>query len=406
MTDYVLRLFGPLKTSGGFHSEITTQAKSWRRSIRLQGGYWQGSFEVDGELAELQQWFYERLGWHVQEVAGSQISWEGLVYELELEHQGIKRRRSLDTLQNAVRAYFSPYEGRESYTSWQTTSASIGRYGRKEELLTFPGYVSEDTANAHCASRLRENSWPWAQPLGIETEQPGDTATRLQVNVCGYAFCANWRYVARGWWFGPGSPEWIIVSDWITELAAELTEFLTLGTVQTNDLWLNKWVGGPVRLWDFLASFAELGDTAGDRWRIYVGPGRRLHYEQVDLTPQLFWRQGQLVTTTGSDMLQTPYVVQPCVVRDLTYPRSRAEPGSMLADARDMLVTEVEVAEGKLSLHTALWSEAELLAALLQRRQTERSSLQQFWSWAAEEDRRRREQEWRRTHPIWVPFPG
>ena len=48
MTGYSLLLFQPIKTSdegSRFIGDITDIATDWRRSIRMQGGYWLGSFE-------------------------------------------------------------------------------------------------------------------------------------------------------------------------------------------------------------------------------------------------------------------------------------------------------------------------------------------------------------------------
>ena len=58
-----------------------------------------------------------------------------------------------------------------------------------------------------------------------------------------------------------------------------------------------------------------------------------------------------------------PWALRPGVVRDMGYPVQWSEPGSMLEDARDLYVEEVEVtADGTGSLKAALFDESEMLA--------------------------------------------
>lgn len=106
MAEYSLRLFAPLLQGSNFLEDVTVQAQDWRRSVRLIGGPWIGSFRVIGELPLLQQWYYNRLAAHVEERLGGMLTWAGLIYEMDLTYQGVKRRRSLDLLANAVKARY------------------------------------------------------------------------------------------------------------------------------------------------------------------------------------------------------------------------------------------------------------------------------------------------------------
>lgn len=405
MAGYVLRLFSPVKTGQGFVEDVTAQARSWRRSTRMQGGFWQGSFTVEGELAELQKWFYDRLGYHVEErAAGGQVTWEGLIYELELSYGGVKRRRSLELMQNAVRARFTQYEGHTANTEWQSTAASIARYGRKEELLALEA-MDATAAGYQVGTTLKHNGWPYPRAVGIEAGQSGKGEASLTVSVCGYAFCCNWRYVSQAWSWQDGTAT-TTLNAWISELATtDLTEFISVGWTRANALTVQKYVREPVRVWDLMSELVKMGDSSGNLWRLHVGAGRRLYYEQVDVTPRLYWRQGGLFTSAGSQASTSPYTVQPGVVRDLEYPASRTEPGSILTDARDVLVDEVEIdGEGQISLKTELWSDADLLASQASAAKDYRDWMQDYWSKAWELDLEKRKAAWKETHPIWEPF--
>jgi hypothetical protein len=403
MADYVLRLFHPIKTGGAFLADITEDAKGWRRSTRLQGGYWQGSFTVEGELADLQTWFYDRLGCHLVEVVGGQTTWEGLVYEVELTHRGVKRRRSLDLMQNAVRATYSMWEGHTALTDWQINSAAINRYGRKEELLSLTA-MNQTAAQTQATTTLNGAAWPWPRAVGWEPESHDKTS--LTVNVCGYVFCANWRYASQAFSWQDGTAT-IGLSAWITEIAAaDLTEFLSLGWARANTLSVQKYITQPCRVWDHFNDLVKLGDSSGNLWRLYVGAGRRLYYEQAATAPALYLRRGELFTAAGAPAAVSPFTVLPCVVRDQEYPGTHTESGSLLSDPRDFLTDEVEVgADGRISLRTALWSEADLLESQAEARQRQLDWLRDYWDRAAELDLERRRAEWRATHPIWEPPP-
>jgi hypothetical protein len=405
---YTLRLFTGVKQGLGYVTDISRAAQDWKRTIRLQGGFWQGSFRVEGTLAELQEWFFNRLGYHVEERSGGAVTWEGMIYELELTAHGVRRRRSLEQLRNHVRAAWQRYDGRQMLTDAASNSSSSARYGRKEERISVNG--NEATALQQRDVELSRAAWPYPQPVSAAR---GGGAATLDVQVCGYVFAANWRYVSGDYWDGT---QMVNVSDWLAEIAAaDCTEFLmiTPGLIRTNTVQVSRFIqgstnlsGATVRVWDFLQELTALGGAAGRPWRLWVDADRRLCYDQVDTTPRYYLRGGEYYTTAGGQTSSEPWAMRPAVVRDLQYPTGRDEPGSLLADTRDMLIEEVEVsANGQISLRTALFGEAEALAAQAEQEARERAWLADYWRRATEADRERRRREWEAQNPG-VPFPG
>lgn len=84
-------------------TSIPSVATTWQRSIRRDGGYWLGSFRVEGLPREqLRQMYGNWLAKHLVEKT-SGITWEGMVYEMTL-HDGISRRISLEPMANRVQA--------------------------------------------------------------------------------------------------------------------------------------------------------------------------------------------------------------------------------------------------------------------------------------------------------------
>uniref|UniRef100_A0A6M3KRA7 Uncharacterized protein n=1 Tax=viral metagenome TaxID=1070528 RepID=A0A6M3KRA7_9ZZZZ len=111
MADYNLRLWtSVLNDDQAFVADLTRAAADWKRSIRDIGGYWMGSFSITGDAVALYDFFDNWLGYHLQEKVGSQISWEGMVYEMELSAGSFRRRRSLDDLYNAGNATYTTFD--------------------------------------------------------------------------------------------------------------------------------------------------------------------------------------------------------------------------------------------------------------------------------------------------------
>lgn len=107
MPEPSLRLYTSVLLNNSFIADLSQwPALNWRRSIRLNGGPWIGSCTLTGDLPELQELFYNGLGYHLEEQAGGQITWEGMVYEMDLDYEGVTRRRSLDVMANAVQTLY------------------------------------------------------------------------------------------------------------------------------------------------------------------------------------------------------------------------------------------------------------------------------------------------------------
>ena len=436
--DYSLLLRSGILQGDAFVGDLTGPAGDWRRSIRSLGGYWQGRFTMEGSLGDLSNAFYTWLGYHLEERSGGTASWEGMLYEMELSHGGVKRRRSLDLMANRVRVDYRDVNNEDQATAWSSQAQSVARYGQQEEIerldsMTAPG------ATAMRDRLLREFAWPWARPVSVHKTP----RTLLTVVACGYAFTANWRYCTQtseydseqgtltyaattftdsgqdwaAWettsgdaaysvwvvnsdntltwaylgaksstavatvyqdqgltttgWNGAGITDKVPVayyvrgpaSDLISDVVGADCEFLTLAKADINLVQVNRVLTNEARAWDVMRAAVELGDTDGNPWRLHVGAGRQVVYEEIDTTPRYYLRGGSVYDSLGSQVAVSPRLVQPAVVRDMAFTAARSEIGSWLDDARDIYVDEVEVdMGGQLVLKTGLFSEGEILA--------------------------------------------
>ena len=187
---YSLSVYSNVLDSVGFaFVENLTGAGDWSRSIRANGGPWQGTVKLTGSVGELADKFYSWLGYHVEERCSGVKTWSGLVYEMELSWAGVKRRRSLDLMANYISVYWVDPARVEHQTAVASQTQSIARYGRKEEIEWLDD-MTQPAAEAQRDRMLAEHAWPWARPLSISAAGEAE----LTVAVCGYCFTANWRY--------------------------------------------------------------------------------------------------------------------------------------------------------------------------------------------------------------------
>lgn len=348
-----MRIYSPLLDGAAFIEDVSDLATGYRRSIRRQGGYWLGEFLYNNEPNKMAQFFYERLGCHFVEVSGGFTTWMGMIYEMEFTLNGVTRRRSLDTLANYVTTTYLDTAGEVQTSAAATNDESIARFGRKEEMLLLDGY-EQAAAEARRDTYLKENGWTWPRVVGLGL---GRADIQLSIALCGYSFTANWRFESAG----DGSTG--NLSDWLRSIIQTDCEFLTPGSIAENTLQVRKETSTPQRAWDTMMELVELGDTAGNPYRLYVDNGRRAIYEPISKEPLYWLRGGELYNTAGGTATVDPWQLKPAVIRDTSYPVRRKELGAWLDDARDCLIDEVEVGNSGIVLKTDEFEEGDLLAA-------------------------------------------
>src|SRR3989304_6696094 len=84
-SDYSLLLYTSIKTGKNFGADITDLAQAWRRTTRLVGGYWLGSFDITEQTSVVQDIFYNHIGSHIEERSGGVATWEGMIYDMDVQ---------------------------------------------------------------------------------------------------------------------------------------------------------------------------------------------------------------------------------------------------------------------------------------------------------------------------------
>lgn len=343
-----LRLYNSLLQGASFQADLTERAQGWKRTIRRQGGYWLGSFVLNGSERDLIQAFQTWLGFHMIERDGMTPTWEGMIYELDLTLGGVTRRRSLDTLYNHVISVYDN-SGTATDTSAATLDASISKFGRREQRLTGSSGFPQTAAEKYRDSYLAEYGWAVPRAVGI-----GRGADRLEVTLAGYIHTAAWRYESAG----DGSDD--DLDDWVTEIITTDCPYLEAYRIAANTLQVTKDTATPTRAWDVLKLLADMGDASGNRYRLHVGNEQRVYYEAIDTAPAYYLDRGNLSNKQGGLAL-SQWQIQPGVVRDYSYTGGDDYEG-WLDSGKDFYVDEVEASADGFTLKASEFEESSIIA--------------------------------------------
>jgi len=366
--NYSLSAFSSVLQNNAFVRDLMPLARNYRRSIRLQGGFWEGSFDMMLPESEAQEVYYNWLGYHIEERAGAAISYEAMAYALELEVAGVRRRRGFETFANHVKANYTDTSSNPQTTAAATDAESIKRYGQYEEILSpGEGEYAAAVANSRRDRYLELYANAPSVPISINLDGADDKAQGqimgarnaiVAVQLCGYIFTAQWKHVTTN------DDATGNVSAWIDSIVTTDCEFLSSTQITTNALQVKRTLGEAARAWDVLQDMTALGDGTSV-YTLKVIPGRGVVYAPLDTTPQYYILPGGIFQRIGANQTVNPWLLQPGIYRDMRYPVGGVplDGATIYEDIRDILVEEVEVSqEGNVTLKTAAFEESELLA--------------------------------------------
>lgn len=334
----LLCLVPPLQGTGAINDQLLNKsAQQYRRSIRRVGGFWVADFWIypgknvpDSYLVD---WYENRLGHGFREKKGGAITFDGVVWEMELSVDGQKESKALDKVFNATRTDYLDTAQEPQSTSWQVNQGSIDKYGRREQIL----YMDELDATAAAALAKSElvkkgEVIPETVAIGSQVEQDG-----LHVTVVGKIFTANNRFITVA------DDTTGNVSAYVSDIISTDCDFLKIGRIQTNTLQVKRTLNEPKRAWDALLELVALGDGTNP-WVLYTDSDGYTHYEAASNLPRYEWRgrQGGLVSRVGA---QSFWEFWPGVIRNITRNQSTPAPGSFLLDGRDSWIMEVEMGD-------------------------------------------------------------
>lgn len=358
---YSLRCFSSPLMGESFIEDFTDNALRYRHATRYLGGYWDASWFIpfsDPRLVGnsplrqqalrqateylIREWFENRLLYRIREAAGGALTWQGMVWRMELTYDGSKTVKDMDGVYNRVKVIYTDLTGAKQSTSWYDNLYSQSRYGIRELIIPMDN-VSTTEAQTRAQTELTQLAHPIETAVSFHQNDSEDEIYRegLAVYAVGDIFTANNKYVGTTSADGTTGN----ISAFIQAIVENDCQFLSVGNVKTNTVQRRRDFKTPTRAWDALRQLTEVGDASFSPWVIYSHGGGMVRYEPASNKPLYEWRgrDAGLVDLTGGG---SPWGVLPGVIRDTTRRSTPAIPGTFLQKSNDSWIAEIEMASG------------------------------------------------------------
>lgn len=355
--DYSLDVFENVLTGGAWVGTITQNAENWKRSIRRQGGFWDGRFRLrDTSKSYLEDFFNTQIMAHIEEKCGGSVTWEGFIGEMD-----------------------SPTQDRDGYY------LDVGAYGYVQTLASTYVSVGDGTTTG--------NASIWVDSiLGTDCEYLASKAVSLNALQVLYSNKNSprvWDELMRITELGDGTgAPWRFYVDVgrraVYQKDDTSVQYYVNGGIRRRRSWLTMWnaVGGSYI--DTAAIVQPLSvATNAESVRRYGRREQRMYRDGLPAAAATALRDTYLkenaypwprpVGTYGAvDLYDSigdrvnvlPWLVHPDgAIRDLGYSYSGSDYGGWMTDQRDFMVDEVVADEKGVSLRTWLFSDADLLEA-------------------------------------------
>ena len=329
-----IRIYQPLKLGSRYISDITKYATGYRQAIRLYGGYWTATWNMENISATAMRTFFkQKIGNHMASYSGGTKIWEGLIWSMDLSNNGVIRRISLDKMRNAIKCIYTDVDDDDARaeTSWYKNDTSIARYGEIQEIV----YLDKTTAGAAAAyaqTVLAEGSIPLPLIVAVKEPKPDEIAT-LRVSAVGYAFTLNYKYLSL-------ADTKVSIATAIANAVSTDGEFVTAGVVEANAVQVQP-PDTKTKAWDWLVELAEIGDGSTP-YTIQVLNDQKLFYKALSPQPTIIWNGKRLTTPSGRSLSQGKWSARPGILRDLTWDDTPLPSDMFLDNQRDSFVSEIE----------------------------------------------------------------
>lgn len=321
-------------------ANLTEMGAEWRRSTGVQWGFLVGTFTIEGSEEKLSDYMYQWLGHHIEERVG-RVTWEGIIVDLTLNGQ-VVRRRSLENVYNKVRASYITNDGPQ-LTDWAEDAGSQARFGIKEFIIS--GNNQEQTD----AERLRDKFLAEsAQPVVQRVRAGSQDKPTLDGIAIGYALTTDWQLTQHTFsqdMDGNDIPE--ASGTLMSTLLAE-AQYISSVSVVTNANTVLADVDKR-KLKTSIEDVVEKGGDSSTYYRMYMIAGRKAIYEPINFEPKYILYKGEIRTRRNIPIID-PHLIVPAIVRDLSYPRGADYLDSPYFDRRDFLLDPAVVNNGEFKL--------------------------------------------------------
>lgn len=328
-----IRLYQPLKMGGLYTTDVTQYAARYRQAIRLYGGYWTATWEMEGMSAfAMKNFFKQKIGAHVKTLSGGTKVWEGFMWSMDLSNNGVIRRISLDKTRNAIKCMYTDVsDDTRKETSWYKDNSSIARYGEMQEIV-YLDKTTTSAAEAYAQTVLTEGSIPLPMIVAVKEPKPDEVAT-LRVSAVGYAYTLNFKYLTL-------ADTTVSIATAVANVLSTDSQFVTAGFINANTVQIQP-PETETKAWDWLVELAEIGDGTTP-FTIQVLNDQKLFYRQLSPQPTIKWNGKRLTTAAGHSLEQGKWSARPGILRDLTWDNIALPSAYFLLNQQDSFVSEIE----------------------------------------------------------------
>jgi hypothetical protein len=298
--------------------------ENWRRKKRAIGGFHTGKFAIRNRgMPELTDFYNSWIGMTIIERTYGIISYEGIVWQLDLIKNGVNYRRTLNPKywHNRVKVLYTDSNGDRQVVGWSENTDSSGIHGEMEYIYTL-GETSANLATSYRDSKLARNAWPRSRNVGgveVGKTKPSLRRDGLYVTTAGFSATLNWQVYE--------STSSAATSTMLNTLIGT-SEFVTAGRIETNSDTAD--VSGdpiPQRIGDMINEIVGGGDTSGNLWKGGVYANQEYIYEQLPTTVDYVLQRGMLLNKANIPV-ELPLVNPGFYVRDANAPRGGQPPGT------------------------------------------------------------------------------
>jgi len=269
---------------------------SWRRTNRAIGGYHIGKLTIhDLGMPQLTNYFETWLGYRIVESICGLVTWEGLVWQLDLFKNGVNYRRTLDRdkTHNSVKVYYTDTSGDQQTVAWSENESASEIFGTIEMVYTI-GVTGSTTATAFRDNKLTKHAWPISRQVGSTTVgTPTQQSDGLYITCAGYWTTLDWEYYESS---TSGAGHGVIQN------LLNNSYFVTWDHLEPNSGLSDAEADGtsiPKTNRDFIEDIINAGDNSGNVWTGGVYAGRKFRYEPAPTTVEYTLRNGWLYDNVG-----------------------------------------------------------------------------------------------------------
>jgi len=304
---------------------LAEKARDYTHTIKARGGWWSAEFSFTGNRQEIEEWYEQGLGRHVEVFnATGRMVWAGFVDSVTITMGTLTATVGpLLEVANRCSVIYTPIlytdvwdpeshvtTGEQTQTTIADDASSQGKYGILEEVLSGGEMLDDgttDEAEQYRDSFIAEHRLP-ATDERLLMERTEITSVRLEMR--GYVRFLQ-RYVV--------STSNALTCTISTKLEDALGDdpnglFSTdYRYMEANAFLVNRDERKERNAWTVIEEMVNLGDASDNRYVFGVYGGQQFHYRQVPTMPKYQHRLVQSmvqVETFGVGVRVEPWNVQ------------------------------------------------------------------------------------------------